>query len=166
MKFNYCPVCGTKAILKEIGDEGEMPYCETCNTPLFPMFSTCVIVLVVNEYQEVALLKQAYISTQYCNLVSGYMVPEESGESSACREVKEELGITLTSLQLIKTHWFKKKGLLMLEYIGHCKKQDFQLSKEVDEAHWVSIDKAFAMVHPKGSASYDLLEQYIAKVSK
>ena len=49
MKFTYCPDCGTKLIQKEIGDEGLMPYCENCKKPLFDMFSTCIIALVVNE---------------------------------------------------------------------------------------------------------------------
>ena len=28
MQFQYCPACGAKAIQKEIGDEGLMPYCD------------------------------------------------------------------------------------------------------------------------------------------
>jgi len=51
MKFTHCPHCGTKAIPKEIGDEGLIPYCETCKIPLFEMFSTCVLSIVVNEQQ-------------------------------------------------------------------------------------------------------------------
>lgn len=27
MRFQYCPHCGKKAELKEIGDEGLIPYC-------------------------------------------------------------------------------------------------------------------------------------------
>ena len=38
MKFTYCPHCGTKAIQKEIGDEGLMNYCPTCEIPLWDMF--------------------------------------------------------------------------------------------------------------------------------
>ena len=37
MRFAYCPHCGTKAILKEIGDEGLMPYCDQCQIPLWDM---------------------------------------------------------------------------------------------------------------------------------
>ena len=65
MRFAYCPHCGTKLTPRPIGDEGLVPYCDTCEKPLFDMFSTCIIVMVVNECEEVALLKQGYLSSQY-----------------------------------------------------------------------------------------------------
>ena len=81
MRFQFCPHCGTRAVLKEIGDEGMVPWCPECRLPLFPMFSTCIIALAVDEQGEVALLRQGYISSQYHVLVSGYMKPGESAEA-------------------------------------------------------------------------------------
>ena len=152
MRFTYCPDCGTKLIDKEIGDEGVIPYCETCQKPLFDMFSTCVIVLVKNK-DKVLLLSQSYISTQYKNLVSGYMKPGESAEECAYREVEEEVGIKLDSLEIIGTYWFKKKGLLMIAFIGQTEQTELALSCEVDNAEWVDYDKAQSLVHPKGGGS-------------
>ena len=43
MHFEYCPYCGRKLELKEIGDEGMLPYCVQCETPLWDMFTTSVI---------------------------------------------------------------------------------------------------------------------------
>ena len=63
MRFTYCPHCGTKLIRKEIGDEGMIPYCENCSVPLWDMFTTSIIAAVVNEYDEVALLQQSYVSS-------------------------------------------------------------------------------------------------------
>ena len=62
MHFSFCPHCGTKLIGKEIGDEGIIPYCENCSVPLWDMFTTSIIAAVVNEYGEVALLRQNYVS--------------------------------------------------------------------------------------------------------
>lgn len=163
MQFEYCPHCGSKAIEKAIGDEGLMPYCPTCQTPLFAMFSTCVIVLVINEKEEAALLRQSYISNRYDNLVSGYMKPGETAEETAVREVKEEIGITLRDLSLCGTYWFAKKDLLMIGCVAHADKVDFVLSDEVDAAEWVPIKDALDRVHPKGSTSYALIEQYLAQ---
>ena len=89
MRFIYCPICGSKLILKNIGDDGLTPYCDTCRQPRFDMFSTCVITLVINNEGKVALLKQNYISTEYRTLVSGYMIPGETAEEAAKREVME-----------------------------------------------------------------------------
>ncbi len=152
MRFTYCPDCGTKLALKVIGDEGEIPYCNKCEKPLFDMFSTCVIVLVKNK-DKVLLLRQSYISTQYRNLVSGYMKPGESAEECAMREVEEEVGIKLSSLEIIGTYWFAKKGLLMIGFMGETTQTELVLSPEVDTAEWVKYDEAESLVHPKGGGS-------------
>lgn len=57
MKFQYCPHCGNKLVKKEIGDEGFIPFCENCDVPLWDMFTTSIIAAVVNEEDEIALLK-------------------------------------------------------------------------------------------------------------
>ena len=114
MRFTYCPDCGSKLILRPIGDEGLVPYCESCDKPLFDMFSTCIIVMVVNEFEEVALLKQSYGNFPYRTLVAGYMKPGESAEECTRREVLEEIGIELEQLQIVGTDWFARKEQLMI----------------------------------------------------
>ena len=161
MRFVYCPHCGTKLTEKEIGDEGLVPYCEKCNQPLFDMFSTCIIALVVNEEEEAALLRQEYISDHYCNLVSGYMKPGECAEETAQREIEEEIGIRIEKLDFAGTYWFGKKDMLMIGFIARCHKAQLELSNEVDAAEWVPVEEAIHRVHPKGSVSHELLEIYL-----
>jgi len=162
MHFKYCPHCGTRLEDKEIGDEGLVPWCSACKMPLFDMFSSCIIALVVNEKEEAALLKQGYISNQYYNLVSGYMKPGETAELTAEREIFEETGIQIDSLEFAGTYWFAKKDMLMIGFLARAKRKEFVLSKEVDAAKWVPVEKAIHMVHPKGSVSYALLEKYMS----
>ena len=162
MHFKYCPECGSRLIEKEIGDEGKVPFCEKCKNPLFDMFSACIIVLVVNEYDEAVLLRQEYISEKYYNLVSGYMKPGETAEVTAEREVYEEIGVQLCSLEPVKTYWFAKKDML-IGFIGKTNQTGFSLSKEVDSAEWIPVYQALDLVHPKGSVSRALLEEFIKK---
>lgn len=161
MHFTYCPDCGHRLIEKEIGDEGLVPYCEHCRKPWFDMFSTCIIALVVNEFDEALLLKQDYISTEYCNLISGYMKPGERAEETAVREIEEETGVKVGHIQLAGTKWFAKKGLLMIAFTARARKSNLQLSPEVDAAAWVPVGDAIKRVHPKGSLSYMMIENYI-----
>lgn len=161
MRFKFCPQCGEKLILKPIGDEGDVPFCEKCACPRFDMFSSAVIVLVVNEYGEALLLKQNYMSEKYMVLVSGYIKPGENAEETARREVLEEVGLELDKNKLIATYWFDKKDMMMIGFIAHAKKAELTLSGEVDEARWVSARKAVDLVHPKGAVSYALLEEYL-----
>jgi len=161
MNFTYCPHCGTKLIPKEIGDEGIVPYCETCRLPLFPMFASCVIVLVTNERDEIALLRQGYISHQYHNLVSGYIKPGETAEETARREVEEEIGIRLQDLEFAGTWWFGKKDMLMIGFVARAKAASLHLSGEVDGASWVPAEEALGKVHPEGSVSHALVSYYL-----
>lgn len=161
MRFKYCPECGEKLIMKSIGDEGAVPFCEKCGRPWFDMFSSAVIVLVVNEYGEAAMLRQNYISTEHRVLVSGYIKPGESAEETARREVAEEIGIELDNNRLVGTYWFAKKGMMMIGFIAHAKKTELTLSGEVDGAEWVPVEEAIKLVHRKGSVSYALLEEYL-----
>ena len=163
MHFTYCPDCGKKLIDTLIGDEGYIPYCEGCKRPLFDMFSSCVIVLVTNGEGQVVLLRQNYISTQYRNLVSGYIKPKENAEGTAYREVEEEIGLKLSSLEFIGTYWFDKKEQLMIGFIGRTEDRQLKLSGEVDGAEWVDAKQALSMVHPKGSVSYALIEHFLNK---
>ena len=65
MHYKYCPDCGTKLIEKHAGDDGDVPFCEACNKYWFDSFASASIVLVVNEYNEIALLTQGYLSDKY-----------------------------------------------------------------------------------------------------
>ena len=162
MEFQYCPHCGTKTELREVGDEGLVPWCAVCDKPLFPMFSTCIIALAADEEAgEVALLRQSYISAQYHNLVSGYMKPGESAEECAAREVEEELGLKMEGLTFTGTYWFGRKDMLMVGFIARVRKQDFHLSGEVDQAVWVPPEQALSLLHPYPAISYCVTQFYI-----
>ncbi len=145
MKFTYCPHCGTKATLKEIGDEGLIPYCDSCNIPLFPMFSTCVLSIVVNEFHEVALIQQSYGNPRFAG-VAGYMKCGETAEESAKREVIEEIGLVPESVTFLESHWYDIKSQLMLGFLARVKKADFRLSDEVSQAQWFSFADAVQTV--------------------
>lgn len=169
MRFTYCPDCGSRLGERELGDEGMVPWCDSCGKPWFDMFSTCVIALVANERDEVLLLRQGYISTQYCNLVSGYMTPGETAEAAARREIKEETGLDIEALELVGTWWFKRKGLLMIGFTARATAgQALRLSVEVDSAEWRDAATALTMVHPggQGSTSHALTELFCERLRR
>lgn len=58
MRYKYCPDCGTKLIPKHAGDDGAVPYCESCKEFRFDTFHSCVIVLTYNEFDEIILCRQ------------------------------------------------------------------------------------------------------------
>ncbi|MDO4870094.1 MAG: NUDIX domain-containing protein [Bacillota bacterium] len=165
MRYKYCPQCGSKLIEKAAGDDGLVPYCEACSKYWFDSFASCVIIMIVNEYDEIVLLKQSYMSSEHWNFISGYMTPGENAEEAALREVKEEVGIDLESLEPSGTWWFAEGDMLMHGFIGHAAKQPLTLSAEVDRAEWVPIDKAPELMYPDspGNAQYGTYKVYLTK---
>jgi len=163
MHFTYCPHCGTELIRKEIGDEGLIPYCEKCSIPLWDMFTTSIIAAVVNEYDEVALLRQNYVSTTNYVCVAGIMKIGESAEETVIREVKEEIGQDVDTLEFISSYPYEKKEMLMLGYKAIVKKQDFQLSGEVDSVAWFGYDEVLEKIR-EGSIAWQLVKSVIEEV--
>lgn len=157
MRFQYCPHCGKKAELKEIGDEGLIPYCIQCETPLWDMFTTSVIAAVVNECGEIALLRQNYVSTTKYVCVAGIMKPGESAEETVVREIGEELGLHVKSVEYVKSYPYEKKEMLMLGFKAVAEKKDFALSGEVDDAQWVKLEDAPGLLR-EGSIAWQLVK--------
>lgn len=129
MRFEYCPHCGKKAEMREIGDEGRIPYCTQCEVPLWDMFTTSIIAAVVNECGEIALLRQEYVSATKHVCVAGVMKPGESAEETVVREIGEELGLSVKSTAYVKSYPYEKKEMLMLGFKAVVEKKDFELSE-------------------------------------
>lgn len=166
MRYAYCPICGAKLTLKAAGDDGPVPYCTGCGRHWFDTFSCVAIVMVVNEYHEIAMLQQHHLSDRYWSYVSGFMKPGETAEETALRETEEELGLRIEKLEYAGTYWFDKREQLMHGFIGHAEKRDFVLSSEVDRAEWVPLEDAPARMFPPrpGNSLQPIYEQYRAQV--
>ena len=160
MRFVYCPYCGEKLIKKEIGDEGLIPYCSSCQEPLWDMFTTSIICAVINEYNEIALLRQEYVSDTKYVCVAGIMKIGESAEETAVREIEEEIGLKVERLQYIKSYPYDKKEMLMLGYRADVKKAEFKLSGEVDAAKWFPLSESLERLR-EGGIAWQLVKHII-----
>ena len=165
MHFHFCPICGSKLILKEAGDDGMVPYCEPCAKMWFDMFSSCIIALVANEYHEIALLRQPSLSDRGV-FVSGYITPGESAEDAAVREIKEELGLDVEKLESTGTFWFKKRGQLMHGFIANVRKQELICSSEIESVSWVPAEKAPEIMFEdwNGNRAWDIYRTYMREI--
>lgn len=170
MHYIYCPKCGEKLVNNPAGDDGNVPFCKHCKKYWFDTFSSCSIVLVYNQYNEVALLRQLYMSDKYESFVSGYITPGENAEETAVREVKEELGLDIEKLEYAGSYWFDTKEILMHGFIGFTSRSEFALSSEVDSAEWVDALKVPEKIFPDrpGNAMHPIYRKYlkIAGLSK
>lgn len=158
MHFTFCPQCGNKLIDKEIGDEGKIPFCNVCSRPFWDMFATSVICAVTNEFGEVALIRQNYVSQSNYVCVAGIMQLGESAEETAKREIKEEIGLDVENLTYVRSYFYEKKTMLMLGFRASVKKSDFVLSGEVDSAQWFEPKEALLKLR-EGGVAYRLVKE-------
>lgn len=163
MHFTYCPHCGEHLIEKEIGDEGMIPFCESCSIPLWDIFTTCIIAAVVNEYGEIALLRQNYVSATKYVCVAGVMKTGESAEDAVIREISEETGLQVEDLHYIRSYPYDKKEMLMLGYRADVKKADLKLSGEVDAAGWFPLSESLERLR-EGGIAWQMVKQIIEEL--
>lgn len=163
MRFTYCPQCGEKLVLRVIGDEGEIPYCERCKVPRWDLFTTSVICAVVNEQNEIALLRQDYVSTSNLVCIAGIMKAGERAEDTVAREVMEEVGVQVQNMEYISSYAYPQKDMLMLGFLVRAKKSELVLSQEVDSARWVKLTDAPALLR-QGGIAYQLVTSVIDRL--
>jgi NAD+ diphosphatase len=156
MRFTYCPQCGAALGTRDLGDEGPVPFCESCDRPFFPFSYPCVLVVVVNEDNEVILLDQHYLSTEHKVLVAGYMKPGESAEEAAVREVAEETGQAADDVRYVASYHHPTRDLFILGMLVRARKRPFNSSPEVDAVDWFPLDGSADRLL-EGSTSHRLL---------
>ena len=163
MHFTFCPHCGAKLGSVPFGDDGRVPWCKACHKPFFDIFPVVAITMVVNEEEEVALLKPKYMSEQYYNFVSGYVQPGEAAELCAAREVQEEIGLQARDVHFVCSHWESEQQMLLLGFVARATKGSFTLSEEINAAKWVPVAQALDLVYPEGNITHTLLVKYLQR---
>lgn len=160
MHFTNCPQCRDKLIDRKIGDEGIIPYCETCQIPLWDMFTTCVICAVINEFDEIALIRQQYVSATNYVCIAGIIQLGENAEETVTREVKEEIGLKVERIQYIRSFFYDKKQILMLGYKAKVRKEEFTISEEVDSVAWIPLSESLSKLKD-GNIAWQLVKEII-----
>lgn len=163
-EINYCVQCGKKLICKEVGDEGEQQYCPKCNKFYFDNPASCVLVTIINENNQILLLKQNYITTKNYTLCSGYLKKGDTFEETIVREVFEETGQRVLSCEYVKSYYFATKNLIMAGFIAYVKTDTFGVSNEVDELLWADLEEAVYMVERENNYSGIHLDNCIEKI--
>lgn len=155
MRYAFCPACGHALSARPLGDDGLVPWCDTCSRPWFDAFSTCVITAVCNAAGEVMLQRERRRPERDV-LVAGYMQPGESAEDAALREIREETGLTATSLRYMGSWPHESGDMLMLGFVAQAEGTPREDSCEILSARWVPLSQAIATLR-EGSIGQKLL---------
>ncbi len=152
MIFKYCAECGHKLEDIRYGDD-DCKICPSCRKMYGSSPFPVVAVLVVNEFNEILLLKQNHISEAKWTVVTGYLTDGETIEDAVVREVKEETGQDVIRCSYISSYYFAPKQLIMIGFIAYVKKSGFSSSDEVDDVKWYQIDEVDGVIARENNCS-------------
>lgn len=79
------------------------------------------------------------------------------GKKAELKEIGEELGLHVKSVEYVKSYPYEKKEMLMLGFKAVAEKKDFSLSGEVDDAQWVKLEDAPGLLR-EGSIAWQLVK--------
>lgn len=156
-KMRHCMECG--AVLTEKYHEQEkkkIPWCPVCRDYRFPVFSTAVSMLVMNEDKSKILLIKQYGRDSFI-LVAGYVNQGEDAEHAAVREVWEETGLVVTSLHFNRSRYFAPSNTLMLNFTVTVKDGLPHPNEEIDSYEVFGREEARAAIR-RPSLSQEFLD--------
>lgn len=152
----YCRKCGNKLTLRFYENEGLIPYCDACESYIFPPFSVAVSMVVTNRAQDKIMLAKHIDDVDFI-LFAGYVKKGESVEKAVPRELKEELGIEMIKSKYMSSRYHAEKDVLMLNFIVVVdENKPLRLNNEIEEAKWCSLDEALELVRKDTTAEYFL----------
>lgn len=162
MQMNYCMECGTKLQKKYLEKEGMIPFCETCHTYRFPVFSTAVSMEVLSPDREKVLLIQQYGRDRNI-LVAGYINQGENAEETVKREVMEEIGVSVSQVHFEKSEYYERSNTLMLNFscVADTERLDNVSETEIDSCAWFPLEEAKRAV-AEGSLAGKFLKAFLA----
>ena len=102
------------------------------------MYNVAVSMVVIDEQTGQILLIRQYGKPHFI-LVAGYVNRGEQLEHAACREVKEETGMTVAHLKFNRTSFFEPSNTLMCNFTAFVTDAS---EFNIDSYQWFSPDDA------------------------
>lgn len=153
MKGKYCQECGTPLVERYLENEGMIPFCPKCEQYRFPTYNVAVSMIIINRQNGKILLIEQYGKPSYI-LVAGYVNRTESLEHAVAREIKEETGMTVSSIRFNRTRFFEPSDTLMCNFTAFVDDdRELCINEEVDAYVWFTREEARKNIRPNSLAA-------------
>ena len=143
--INYCVKCGHKVAIAIDREGKERPTCPNCGWIFYKNPVPVVCCLIINDKDEVVLIKRKYPpSVGKWAFPSGYLEIDQTPESAAVAEMKEETNLDgevvyLLGHKMSPNPFYEKVvsfGFLMRVIGGELKAGD-----DAEDAKWVTLEE-------------------------
>lgn len=161
-RHRFCGRCGSPT---QARSAGHLLVCSNprCKHQVFPRIDPAIIALITDG--ERALLgRQASWPPGRYSTIAGFVEPGESLEDAVIREVEEETGVLVDTVEYHSSQPWPFPSSLMLGFIAHARTTEIDLrDQELEDARWFTrhdIAVGNVLLPPPTSVSYHLIEDW------
>jgi NAD+ diphosphatase len=142
-RHRYCSNCGHGS---DGIDGGWKRLCPNCKAEHFPRVDPCVIMLPVFGDRCLVGRQAAWVANRYSAL-AGFVEPGESIEEACAREVKEEAGLTVTSVRYHSSQPWPYPSNMMIGLIAQVSDDNAVPDEtEIESVRWMTKAEALDLV--------------------
>jgi NAD+ diphosphatase len=140
----HCARCGA---VTDVVLAGHVRRCPACGADHYPRTDPAVIVLVTDDDDRALLGRQANWPDGRFSTLAGFVEPGESLEAAVLREVREESGVVVDTVEYVASQPWPFPASLMLGYFARAATQPAAADGvELAEAAWFTRDALRAAV--------------------
>jgi NAD+ diphosphatase len=161
-RHRFCGTCGASTIPTR-GGHVLMCTNPTCRHEQFPRLDPAIIVLV-SDGERALLGRQASWPLGRYSTIAGFVEPGESLEDAVAREVLEETGVEVDTIEYHSSQPWPFPASLMLGFSARALTKDIaRRDDELEDARWFTRDDVAAgvpVLPPQQSISFSLIEHW------
>lgn len=162
----FCGSCGGATLAT---DAGHARHCPACGRDHFPRTDPAVIVLVTHEDQALLGRSPRFPPGMYSTL-AGFVEPGESLEQAVEREIFEESGVRLETIQYRSSQPWPFPQSLMLGFRAQAVSTELKIDQdELEDALWIPRDiladpeRSPVLLPREDSIARFLIEEWLAE---
>jgi NAD+ diphosphatase len=161
-RHRFCGICGTRTVPAKAG---HVLVCTNpgCRHEEFPRLDPAIIVLV-SDGERALLGRQASWPVGRYSTIAGFVEPGESLEDAVAREVFEETGIRVDSIEYHSSQPWPFPASLMLGFTAHAVTQTVEpRDEELEDVRWFTrseVAGGVPLLPPNQSISFSLIEHW------
>lgn len=155
----YCGTCGNKNADK-IDEQAFI--CLHCQHVSYPRISPCIIVLITRG-RELLLARSPHFSEKVYSTLAGFVEPGESLEQALHREIKEEVGVTVSDVTYFGSQPWPFPDSLMIGFHATYLSGDIVFDGvEIEDAQWFDVH-SLPQLPSTASIARELIESHLKR---
>ena len=147
----FCSFCAGKM---QTNLSGEKRWCTQCKQEVFPRINPVVIVLISHR-NKILLGRQPRYPKGMYSCVAGFVELGEGIEQTVRREVKEEVGLTVTKVTYLASQPWPYPAQLMLAFEAEVSHPNIKIDDyELEDARWFAVEELKEMCAGKSQNGF------------